>query len=70
MSEPRALLRVSKGRPSPEELAALTVVVAALSRRRERRRVVPLGAWADFGAGHRRPSRSGPGGWRAAGWSA
>ena len=30
------LLRVVKGEPSAEELAALTVVVAALSQRRER----------------------------------
>jgi hypothetical protein len=61
----RPLLRVVRGEPSAEELAALTVVVAALSQRRERRRAVPVGAWADFGAGHRRPLRPGPGGWRA-----
>ncbi len=65
----RPLLRVVRGEPSAEELAALTVVVAALSQRRERRRVVPVGAWADFGAAHRRPPRPGPGGWRAAGWA-
>jgi Acyl-CoA carboxylase epsilon subunit len=61
----RPLLRVVRGEPSAEELAALTVVVAALSQRRERRRVVPVGGWADFGARHRRPLRPGPGGWRA-----
>jgi Acyl-CoA carboxylase epsilon subunit len=70
VTEPRPLLRVVRGEPSAEELAALTVVVAALSRRRERRRVVPVGAWADAGAGHRRALRPGPGGWRAARWSA
>ena len=66
----RPLLRVVRGEPTAEELAALTVVVAALSQRRRSRRVVPVGAWADFGAGHRRPLRPGAGGWRATGWSA
>lgn len=61
------LLRVVKGEPTAEELAALTVVVAALSQRRERRRPVPVGAWASFGRGHRASLRTGPGGWRAAG---
>lgn len=61
------LLRVVKGEPSAEELAALTVVVAALSQRRERRRPTPVGGWASYGRGHRRPAQSGAGGWRAAG---
>ncbi len=64
------LLRVVRGEPTAEELAALTVVVAALSQRGERRRrPVPVGSWADYRAGHRRLLRPGPGGWRAAGWS-
>jgi hypothetical protein len=61
------LLRVVKGEPSAEELAALTVVVAALSQRRERRRPAPVGAWAAHGGAHRRPVRVGFGGWLAAG---
>ncbi|HLM06903.1 MAG TPA: acyl-CoA carboxylase subunit epsilon [Blastococcus sp.] len=61
------LLRVVRGEPSAEELAALTVVVAALSQRRERRRPTPVGAWASFADGQRRPLQPGPGGWRAAG---
>ncbi len=61
------LLRVVKGEPSAEELAALTVVVAALSQRRERKRPTPVGAWASYGRSHRRPVQAGPGGWRAAG---
>ncbi|WP_097194533.1 acyl-CoA carboxylase subunit epsilon [Blastococcus aggregatus] len=61
------LLRVVRGEPSAEELAALTVVVAALSQRRERKRPVPVGAWASYGRSHRRPVQAGPGGWRAAG---
>ncbi len=61
------LLRIVRGEPTAEELAALTVVVAALSQRRERRRPVPVGAWADSGDRHRRPLRPGAGGWQAAG---
>jgi hypothetical protein len=56
-----------KGEPTAEELAALTVVVAALSQRRERRRPTPVGAWASYGRTHRRPAQAGPGGWRASG---
>ncbi|WP_448615636.1 acyl-CoA carboxylase subunit epsilon [Modestobacter sp. URMC 112] len=71
MSEAQTpLLRVVKGEPSPEELAALTVVVAALSRRRPRRRPTPVGGWASPAHRVRRPLQAGPGGWRAAGWSA
>ena len=62
-----SLLRVVRGEPSAEELAALTVVVAALSQRRERRRPALVGAWASYADTHRRPLRRGEGGWRAAG---
>ena len=61
------LLSVVRGEPSAEELAALTVVVATLSQRRARRRVTPVGGWADHASGHRPTLRPGPGGWRAAG---
>jgi hypothetical protein len=63
----RPLLRVVRGEPSAEELAALTVVVAALSQPRTRRRPTPVGTWASFGDLHRPPLRPGPGGWRASG---
>jgi hypothetical protein len=66
-SSGRPLLRVVKGDPSAEELAALTVVVAALSQRRARRRPTPVGAWASYSGTHRRPVRHGYGGWLAAG---
>jgi hypothetical protein len=61
------LLRVVKGEPSAEELAALTVVVAALSQRRPRRRPAPIGAWASRADAVRPLLHPGPGGWRAAG---
>jgi hypothetical protein len=66
MAEP-PLLRVVRGEPSAEELAALTAVVAALAQRRERRRATPVLAWAAFADAHRRPLQPGPGGWRASG---
>jgi hypothetical protein len=63
----RPLLRIVRGSPTDEELAALTVVVAALSQRRARRRLPPVGGWASY-ADRCRPSlRPGPGGWRASG---
>jgi hypothetical protein len=58
---------VVKGEPSAEELAALTVVVAALAQRRPRHRSTPVGAWASPADLVRRPLRVGPGGWLAAG---
>jgi Acyl-CoA carboxylase epsilon subunit len=64
----RPLLRVVRGEPTAEELAALTVVVAALaSRGGPRRRPRPVGAWASPARTHRRPLQAGPGGWQAAG---
>ena len=65
MSEP--LLRVVRGEPTAEELAALTVVVSALSQRRPRRRPTPVGAWASRADAVRPVLQPGPGGWRAAG---
>jgi hypothetical protein len=61
------LLRVVRGEPTGEELAALTVVVATLSQRRSRRSTTPVGAWASYSDAHRRPVQVGHGGWRAAG---
>jgi acyl-CoA carboxylase epsilon subunit len=61
------LLTVVRGEPTAEELAALTVVVATLSQRRESRRTTPVGVWASYADAHRQAPRPGPGGWRAAG---
>jgi Acyl-CoA carboxylase epsilon subunit len=71
-SEPaaRPLLRVVKGDPTPEELAALVAVVAA------RAAVAGAGAgaadpapsaWADRAAAVRRPLPVGPGAWARSG---
>ncbi|MDT0275095.1 acyl-CoA carboxylase subunit epsilon [Blastococcus goldschmidtiae] len=55
------------GSPTVEELAALTVVVAAMSQRRSRKRPTPVRAWGAYGRSHRAVLQTGPGGWRAAG---
>jgi hypothetical protein len=62
------LLRVVRGEPTAEELAALTMVVATLSQRRpSRRRPSPIGGWASRADAVRTPPQPGPGGWRASG---
>jgi hypothetical protein len=67
---PRPLLRVVKGEPTAAELAALTVVMTALSRSRPPRRPTPVGAWGSPAALLRAPLRPGPGGWAASGRTA
>ncbi|WP_299960546.1 acyl-CoA carboxylase subunit epsilon [uncultured Modestobacter sp.] len=65
---PPPLLQVVRGEPSAEELAALTVVVAALAQRRPAlRRPTPVSAWASRADAVRTLLQPGPGGWRAAG---
>jgi hypothetical protein len=74
MSEPadeaaRPPLRIVKGEPTPEELAALTALVAAASggaskaAPKERR-----GGWNDPSLQRRHPLIPGPNAWRAAAW--
>lgn len=63
---PRPALRVVKGEPTPEELAAVTALMAAaggddaVPAPRVRR-----GSWNDPARMHRRPLLPGPNGWRA-----
>ncbi len=67
--ERRALFRVVRGTPTDEELAALTVVLAALAAApRPGPRPAPTTAWNDPRARLRRPLRAGPGAWRASTW--
>jgi acyl-CoA carboxylase epsilon subunit len=60
------ILRVVKGEPTPEELAALVAVVAA----RSAATAVPTATdgasnWATYWRNARQPFRPGPGRWRA-----
>ena len=63
--ERRALFRVVRGTPTDEELAALTVVVAALASAPSTAPAVPRSAWNDPANRLRRPLAIGPGAWRA-----
>jgi hypothetical protein len=61
-------LRVVRGEPTPEELAALTAVVSAAGAGSDDADAEPprQGRWNDPAGTHRQPWRHGPGGWRAA----
>jgi hypothetical protein len=61
-------LRIVKGNPSDEEVAALVAVVSALgSASSEDAPERPRSAWSDRRAQVREPLPHGPGAWRASG---
>ena len=63
----RPLLRVVRGNPSAEELAALIAVVAVRASGAAAPEPAPPSRWASRAAGLRRPLSPGPGAWRASG---
>jgi hypothetical protein len=65
-----SVLRVVRGRPSVEELAALTALVAGTETADAPTPArAPLrGRWNDPARALRRPLHPGPGAWRAAAW--
>ena len=65
-AEPSPLLRIVKGDPTPEEVAALVAVVSALRLGRHGQASDAPREWA-APRGMRRPLRHGPGAWRASG---
>ena len=66
-SRDRPLLRVVRGEPSDEELAALTAVVLAVAAARSEAEPsqASRSAWTDRSALVRRTPHPGPGAWRA-----
>jgi acyl-CoA carboxylase epsilon subunit len=67
--ERRALFRVVRGEPSDAEVAALTVVLAAVAAGPPA--AAPLTVrdrWSDPSARFRAPLRPGPGAWRMSTW--
>jgi hypothetical protein len=64
----RPELRIVRGTPTPEELAAITVLVTAAASAGGRPASEPTrrGHWNDRAAAYRRPWRYGPGAWHAA----
>jgi hypothetical protein len=64
----RPLLRVVKGDPSPEELAALVTVLVARTSAADAEEPAPtVTPWAGRELALRQPLRPGPGAWRASG---
>ena len=62
----KVLFRVESGNPTPEELAALTVVLAAAtSGGEEEPAATPTGGWASPARRVRSIGTPGPGAWRA-----
>jgi hypothetical protein len=68
--ERRALFRVVRGTPTDAELAALTVVLAAVTSApsAEPPPPPPRSAWNDPAARLRRPLPVGPDAWRTSAW--
>jgi hypothetical protein len=64
--QPAPLLRVVKGDPTPEEVAALVAVIASMSAP-EAPAPRPVSSWADPARGVRTTLPHGPGAWRASG---
>jgi Acyl-CoA carboxylase epsilon subunit len=64
---PRPVLRVVRGEPDDDELAALVTVVAALAGRSAVRPAPARSPWRDRGRNIRPPIGPGPGAWRASG---
>ena len=62
----RPVLRIVKGGPTPEEVAALVAVIASMGAT-EPPASRPVSAWADPRRGLRTPHRPGLGAWRASG---
>jgi hypothetical protein len=63
----RPLLRVVRGNPTAEELAALIAVVSARGSAATEVEPAPPSRWASHAAGLRRPLSPGRGAWRASG---
>ena len=67
MSDEQPLLRVVRGEPTAEELAALVAVVTARSAASPE--AAPRSAWTDRALLVRRCPAPGPGAWRTGGWA-
>jgi len=66
--ERRALFRVVRGAPSDAELAALTVVLAAVASGGDDVAPAPRDRWSDPSSALRTPLRPGPRAWRTSFW--
>lgn len=65
----RTVLRVIAGNPTPEEVAAVTVVLTLVGQAPEPvADPTPVGGWADPSLRLHRALPPGPGAWRASAW--
>jgi hypothetical protein len=62
-------LQVVSGDPTPAELAAVTVLLTALTRAAGESEPAPAGGWSDLSLRIRRMPPPGPGAWRNSAWS-
>ncbi len=62
------VLRIVAGNPTPDEVAAVTVLLTALSRGAAPD-TPPPGGWSDLSLRIRRMPAPGPGAWRNSAWS-
>jgi hypothetical protein len=67
---PAPVLRIVKGNPTPEEIAAVTVLLTALNGDGDARTADQRhgAGWTDPNLRLRRPIPAGPGAWRASVW--
>ena len=59
------LLRVVRGTPTAEELAAVVAILSARGGAAEEEPAAPRPRWGAPATAHRRPLPTGPGAWRA-----
>jgi hypothetical protein len=67
-NEGRPLLRVVRGDPTPDELAALIAVISARALSSVNDAAPPPSRYADPTTAHRTPVQIGAGAWVASGW--
>ena len=68
-AQPAPLLRVVKGNPTAEELAALIAVVAARNTAQVRAKPKPRSEWGHPARAVRGPHRPGNDAWRRSAWA-
>ena len=69
VSPDQPVLRIVRGEPSPDELAAVTVLLMALARSGSAGQPEPPSGWSDLSLRLRRAPLPGPGAWRNSAWS-
>lgn len=71
MSAADTVFQITSGSPTPEETAAVTVLMLAIAGARAAgpQPAQQVGGWADPALRLRRPLPPGPGAWRASAWS-